>query len=115
MIQAMVPSWLGVGATSHTMVIVSEHTPGGACAGCTHPVVEDAVEVIPTVSFVSFWAGFLLAMRFRLLAMGIAMPADQQVTTLWPLRFGGAVHSRQAAVGNCPLLQTLRGHPELPI
>ena len=111
MIQAMSPSWLGVGATSHTMVIVSEHTPGWACAACTHPVVGDAIEVIPTISIVSFWAGYLLALRFRLMAMGEAMPADEQVTTLWPLRFAGAIQSRQAVVGNCPLLEMLPGHP----
>jgi hypothetical protein len=113
-VQAMSPSWLGVGATSHMMAIVSEHAFGQGCAACTHPVLGDDIAVIPTVSIISFWAGFLLAIRFRWMAAGHPTADNQQVTTLWPLRFQGAVHTSQVAVRTCPLRETLRGHPPVP-
>ena len=50
-----------VGATSHDYVLVSEHAPGGACAGCVHPRDDSAVGEIPTIGFVSLWAGLAQA------------------------------------------------------
>jgi hypothetical protein len=52
---------LYVGATSHDYVLVSEHVPGGACAGCVHPRNDPAVDEIPTIGFVSLWAGLAQA------------------------------------------------------
>ena len=56
------PAWVGVGATSHAFVVVSDHLPGHPCAGCVHPLDDDnQLEEIPTIGFVSLWAGLLLA------------------------------------------------------
>lgn len=61
-VQRQEPSWLGVGATSHGFVVVSDHLPGQPCAGCVHPIDDDnPLEEIPTIGFVSLWAGLLLA------------------------------------------------------
>jgi hypothetical protein len=55
--------WLGVGATADFMAMVSDHTPNAPCAGCVHPFDDGVRDVIPTISFVSYWAGLLLATR----------------------------------------------------
>lgn len=51
------PNWLCVGATSHLEVRVSAHVAPGPCAGCAHPEDEELPGEIPTISFVSYWAG----------------------------------------------------------
>jgi hypothetical protein len=61
-IQRQKPAWVGVGATSHAFVVVSDHLPGHPCAGCVHPLDDgNPLEEIPTIGFVSLWAGLLLA------------------------------------------------------
>jgi hypothetical protein len=44
-------------------VLVSAHAPGLACAGCVHPRDKDIASDIPTISFVSFWAGLIQALE----------------------------------------------------
>ncbi len=62
LVQRQHPGWLGVGGTSHGFVVVSDHRPGHPCAGCVHPIDDDnPLEEIPTIGFVSLWAGLLLA------------------------------------------------------
>lgn len=82
--QATNPDWLGVGATSGFCVQISEHAPGQACAGCLHPAEGEPVGAIPTVAFVSFWAGLLLAVRW-LRHLGGQTDSHQQ-TFFAPLR-----------------------------
>lgn len=61
-VQRQKPAWVGVGATSHAFVVVSDHLPGHPCAGCVHPLDDgNPLEEIPTIGFVSLWAGLLLA------------------------------------------------------
>jgi ThiF family len=61
-VQRQKPTWVGVGATSHAFVVVSDHLPGHPCAGCVHPLDDgNPLEEIPTIGFVSLWAGLLLA------------------------------------------------------
>jgi hypothetical protein len=55
------PAWLCVGATSHLEVRLSAHVDPGPCAGCAHPEDEPLDGDIPTISFVSYWAGLLQA------------------------------------------------------
>jgi len=48
--------------TSHFSISSSSHVPGEPCSGCQHPVDEvGGAATIPTVSFVSFWAGLAMA------------------------------------------------------
>lgn len=72
---------LCVGATSHDFVLVSEHRPGTPCAGCSHPNDDDGTGPIPTIAFVSLWAGlvqsaFLLSGRDR---------SPGRAADVWPL------------------------------
>ncbi len=55
------PQWLQVSGTSHLFAISSAHHPEGPCAGCAHPTDEPGNEPIPTISFVTLWAGILQA------------------------------------------------------
>lgn len=85
--QATGPAWLGVGGTDRFSVQVSEHRPADACAGCLHPAASDNNDPIPTVAFVSFWSGLLLAVRLLRVAGGTPCPSGEQqrlFTTLRP-------------------------------
>jgi hypothetical protein len=81
------PAWLAIGGTDRFTVQVSEHRPGEACAGCLHPAARDDDGPIPTVAFVSFWSGLLLAVRLLRMIPGGPGPAWEQqrlFTTLRP-------------------------------
>ena len=93
-VQQQQPQWLGVGGTSHCFVVVSSHLPGQPCAGCVHPIDDgNPLEEIPTIGFVSLWAGLLQAgilldpdaadrngtRRVEVHPMGLYGPAAQQV------------------------------------
>lgn len=85
------PSWLAVGATGNHLAQLTTHAPGSPCAGCIHstPLPE---RVIPTISFVSFWAGLLQAC-----ALVAAAPAGQNIV-VYPFALGSAT-----AIGLFPL------------
>ena len=76
-------SWICVGASSHDYVLVSAHPPGSACAGCVHTRDEDIAGDIPTISFVSFWAGLVQALELTADAGGRS-PAWSRSTHIWP-------------------------------
>lgn len=82
--QATEPDWIGVGATTGFAVQVSEHQPGEPCAGCLHPQAAVASGPIPTVAFVSFWAGLLLTARWLRRLAGAPAPHAQSYFS--PLR-----------------------------
>jgi hypothetical protein len=55
------PANLYIGATTNHEAIVTTHHPDEPCAGCAHPhplTLADN-QFVPTISFVSFWAGLL--------------------------------------------------------
>jgi hypothetical protein len=60
-IQQEWPTNLYIGATTNHEAIVTMHHPGEPCAGCAHPhplmLADD--QFVPTIAFVSFWAGLL--------------------------------------------------------
>lgn len=74
--QRAASGWLGVAATSHFEVVVSEHTTGSPCAACLHPRDDDDHGDIPTVSFVSAFSGFLLSYRLARFGIDGAMPSQ---------------------------------------
>lgn len=63
-VQAAQPHWLGVGATTHYSAMASYHVAGLGCVRCLHPRDDPGAGPIPTVSFVSHWAGLWLASLF---------------------------------------------------
>ena len=85
--QRAAPEWLGVSGTSHFSVSSSAHLPGQPCCGCLHPTDDpDGINQIPTVSFVSFWAGLAMAVRLIRETLGMAYPSNCQHLWLTPLR-----------------------------
>jgi len=95
-------SWLAVGATSHDYVLVSEHAPDQPCAGCAHPSDEQVAGPLPTIGFVSLWAGLMLTRR--LLAVRRVM--ETTAVQVWPLGLENArgIHAfGQAAAVDCPV------------
>jgi len=82
LVQRAEPAWLSVGATTHWSAMASFHVPGaGGCAQCLHPDDDPTEDPIPTVAFVSFWAGLLTAAYFLRQRAGVlsAAPLDQQI------------------------------------
>jgi hypothetical protein len=94
-VQRAMQGWLGVGATTHFEVSTSSHDLQQPCAGCLHPRDDlQPTAPIPTASFVSFWAGLALAVRFLRHVCG--QPYEDQRQHLWlsPLR----MNERNAAL-----------------
>jgi hypothetical protein len=108
LVQSLRPSWLGVGSTANFHTLTSEHTPGEPCARCLHSRDDQFRGVIPTVSFVSYWAGLLLAERLLRAALGAVCPPELQALNLVPLRLdlpGSAIWGRVPRLPNCPNCQ----------
>ena len=86
-IQRWTRGWLGVGGTSHFGTMTSSHSAGEPCAGCLHPIDDPGNDQpLPTVSFVSFWAGLSLAVRFLRYKLGKPYDAAKQYLWLVPLQ-----------------------------
>jgi hypothetical protein len=103
-VQAGHPDLLVIGATSHFEVVVSEHRARTACAGCIHPRVGDAAPImIPTASFVSFWAGYLSALRVIASRVGVPYGPAQQLTVAFPLQLAGSWTGAAAIRSDCPV------------
>lgn len=102
-VQRLHPRWLGIGATTHWGAMASFHEGELACAWCLHPRDDPADMPIPTVAFVSFWAGLLLAVHFVRSAGGdFRSPREQQVY-LTPVRPESVWWTPVAARRECPV------------
>jgi hypothetical protein len=97
--------WLGIGATSHYSAMSSEHVRGAPCAWCLHPSDAPDLGPIPTVAFVSHWAGVLIAWRLVRHRLGLRTDTRCQYDYLTPLRTdlpGAMWRSPIAAKPDCP-------------
>jgi hypothetical protein len=104
--QRHAPGWVGVGATVHFTAVVSDHTPETPCAGCLHPRDDGIQADIPTVSFVSYWAGLLVATRLILGGLGVRSSPETQALELCPLRLdrpAGQWWHRVEERADCPV------------
>jgi hypothetical protein len=107
-VQRCAPGWLAVSGTSHFSVSSSAHSPDEPCCGCLHPIDDPAGQnPIPTVSFVSFWAGLVMAVR--LIREALASPYSRNRQHLWltPLRMDqphAAMWTSVALRQDCPVL-----------
>ena len=82
--------------------MASAHERDLPCAQCLHPRDDLADAPIPTVAFISFWAGLLLGGRFlRHLAGESAQPRQQQFY-LTALRPEAAWESPIDSLAACP-------------
>lgn len=106
-VQKASQGWVGIGGTSHFGVLTSSHIPGQPCGGCLH-WKDDLIAAgpIPTVSFISFWAGLSLAVRFLREKIGNGYGVKQQALWLVPLRLNeqhAAMWSPVASRHDCPV------------
>lgn len=86
-VQEAQPAYLYIGATNNKEALVTTHHPGEPCAACAHP---DPLELadgdfIPTISFISFWAGLLQACAFL---TEQAEPRPARRITVYPYGLG---------------------------
>jgi len=91
LVQGRWPRWLCVGATSHFEAMVSEHEAGlrAGCAGCAHPHRDGVDGIIPTIGFVSYWSGLMVAARLLRRLAGVPCELGEQATSLFGLRLDG--------------------------
>jgi len=102
LVQRANPEWLGIGATTHWSAMASFHHSGLGCAECLHPIDDPGDAPIPTVAFVSFWAGLLTAAYFlRQLGTG-RLGSDEQQIYLTPFRPENSVRSGVPKRPTCP-------------
>jgi len=103
--RAAASHWVCVGSSSHDFVLVSAHTPGSACAGCVHTRDDEITGEIPTISFVSFWAGLIQALE--LIASAAGTPQARTMSThIWPFGLDNprGIHQfPQDATAGCPV------------
>ncbi len=96
-----------VSGTSHFSISSSSHAPDMPCCGCQHPVDDLGGPMpIPTVSFISFWAGLAMAVRLIRHIVELAYPVDQQHLWLTPLRMDqphSAWWSPTVPIADCPV------------
>ena len=96
-----------VSGTSHFSISSSCHAPGEPCCGCQHPVDDpDGPTAIPTISFISFWAGLAMAVRLIRAAVSSRYGLDRQHLWMTPLRMDqrhAAVWSPVALREDCPV------------
>jgi hypothetical protein len=122
MVQRMHPAWLAVGATSHFLAMCSFHTPSLPCAGCLHPHDDASDDPIPTVAFVSYAAGLMVASRY-LYHLGTGqLPSEEQQLLFRPLRPERPWRSRVAPRTDCPVnclfskpIDVLGKNPQSPV
>lgn len=108
LVQRADPAWLGVGATTHWSAMASFHAQGMGCAECLHPVDDPGIAPIPTVAFVSFWAGLLTAAYFLRHRAGLTIPVDEQqiyLTAIRPEQPSWSGISQRAGCPSCAALQ----------
>jgi hypothetical protein len=103
-VQRTGPAWLGVGATDRFTVQVSRHRSADPCAGCAYPYGNDPGGDIPTVAFVSFWSGLLLAVEL------LGRPSVEVSGTIGQRLFC-ALRPESFAASRLPLAL----HPECPL
>lgn len=106
-VQKAFQGWVGIGGTSHFGVLTSSHMAGQPCGGCLH-WKDDLVAngPIPSVSFISFWAGLSLMVRLLRERIGYGYGPKQQAMWLVPLRMDeqhAAMWSPVAPRTDCPV------------
>ena len=108
--------WMGVGATSHFSSMASVHFPYSACAACLHPRDEQVDGPIPTIAFVSFLAGLMVAADFLVETSRSTafLTSRQRYLTSLHLEHDGTTFStpvvpRADCPAGCPASQLKRG------
>ena len=102
-VQRSRPNWLGVGATDAFSAYVSFHTSEVPCVGCLHPDPLQLDGHIPTVAFVSFFAGLMLGTYLARRVNGGMDPAQEQQAYVTMIRPDTWVQGPVTANSRCPV------------
>lgn len=94
--------WMGVGATSHFNSMASVHFPYSACPACLHPHNEEIEGDTPTIAFVSFLSGLLMAADLLRDVGGSEAALASRYRYLTALQVEGAWEGPVAPTGLCP-------------
>jgi hypothetical protein len=99
-------SWMGIGATSHFGSMASVHFPRSACGACLHPNNdEDQDGPVPTIAFVSFLSGLMMAADLIHAISGAeatSVSRQRYVTSLQPAgEFSSPVQPRADCPAGC--------------
>jgi hypothetical protein len=94
--------WMGVGATSHFAAMVSVHYSYAACAACLHPRDETIEGATPTVAFVSFMSGLMVAGDFLRDVGRAEARLMSHYRYVVPLQMDGEWEGNVAPIENCP-------------
>lgn len=95
-------AWMGVGATSHFNSMSSVHYPYSGCAACLHPHDEPQAGPVPTIAFVSFLAGLMVAADLIRRVSGADASLQSRQRFLSPLQLGGAYQAGVPPRADCP-------------
>ena len=97
-------NWMGVGATTDFGSMASVHFPHSACAACQHPHNEPAPGPTPTIAFVSFLAGLMVATDFLKELSGTRADLVSRQRMIFPLRCdtNGIYDAQVVPRGDCP-------------
>jgi hypothetical protein len=98
-------NWMGVGATTDFGSMASVHFAHSACAACLHPHNEDALGPTPTIAFVSFLCGLLVATDFLIDISASKANITSRQRIAFPLRCdtkNGIYEARVAPRADCP-------------
>jgi hypothetical protein len=107
LVQRQQPEWLAVGATTHWSAMASFHQAGLGCAECLHRVDEPGNGPIPTVAFVSFWAGLCTVAYFLRRAAGYPLGQQEQQVFMTPFRIENAMRAPVPFRVRCPTCAAL--------
>jgi hypothetical protein len=102
-VQRSGPEWLAVGATSHFLAMSSFHSPELPCVGCLHPYDDPSNDPIPTVAFVSYAAGLMMATQYLRKMSNVSLENREQQVIFRPRRPERIWRSGVAARNNCPV------------
>lgn len=108
MAQECGPAWLGVGATTHFDAMVTHHTLGMACARCAHPTDDPTTGLLPSIGFVSLWAGVGVASRFAGLLAGHEPDARHQSEYAWLMRADDEIFPCRSGIKRRELCRSCR-------
>ncbi len=95
-------AWMGVGATTHFNSMASVHYPYSGCAACLHPHDELQQGPVPTIAFVSFLAGLMMAADLLRSVAGTDISLKSRQRFLSPLQVGGDYLAGVPPRADCP-------------
>lgn len=95
--------FMGVGATTHFNSMASVHYPSSACIACLHPTDDHEHGPVPTVAFVSFLSGLMVAADFLRNISGNQIENQSRHAFLNPLQTSHPWFSKDLGNPRCPV------------